>query len=227
MKKVIFITTSHSELGESGKKTGVWLEEVATPYYKLKNENIQVEIASIKGGNVPIDPWSESKDWETEDTRQFKNDTTAMQLMSNSFKLSDISAADYDLVYFPGGHGPMWDFVDNRLLHDFLQEFITQEKPIAAMCHGVAALVDALDINADAFVKGRKVTSFADSEEIGVGAQDSVPFLLETKLKELGAIYSKGDDFTPHVVTDNNLITGQNPASSNNVALEMVNLLTK
>jgi len=226
MKKVIFITTSHSELGESGKKTGVWLEEVATPYYKLKKENIQVDIASIRGGNVPLDPWSESKDWETEDTKQFKNDTAAMHLMSNSLKLSDISAANYDLVYFPGGHGPMWDFVNNPLLHGFLQEFITQEKPIAAMCHGVAALVDALDINANAFVKGRKITSFADSEEIGVGAQDSVPFLLETRLKELGATYTKGDDFSAHVVVDNNLVTGQNPASSNNVAQEMIKLLT-
>ena len=158
MKKVIFITTSHNELGESGNKTGVWLEELATPYYKLKNENIHIEIASVQGGNIPIDPASESKDWETEDTIQFKNDTTAMDLINNSLKLSEISVADYDLVYFPGGHGPMWDFVNNSLLHKFLQEFIAQDKPVAAMCHGVAVLVDALDAHGKPFVKGRELT---------------------------------------------------------------------
>ncbi len=226
MKKVVFITTSHNRLGESGLQTGVWLEEVATPYFELKKENIHVEIASIKGGVIPIDPTSELKDWETEDTIKFKSDSTAISLMKNSLKLSDLIGSDYDLVYFPGGHGPMWDFVNNQMLNQFLQEFIAQDKPIAAMCHGVAVLIDAIDLEGNAFVKGKKLTSFADSEEVAVRAENVVPFSLESKLKEFGSIYSKGDDFTPYVVVEKNLITGQNPASSYSVAQEIIKLLS-
>jgi len=191
MKKVLFITTSHSDLGESGVKTGVWLEEVATPYYRLREENIHVEIASVDGESIPIDPLSESEQWMTEDTTRFKGDETAMLQMNTSLRLEDVNPSQYDLVYFPGGHGPMWDFVNNPLLNSTLQHFIQEEKVIATMCHGVAVLVDALDADGNVFVKGRNVTSFADSEEIGVGADKIVPFLLESKLTELGGMYSK------------------------------------
>lgn len=226
MKRVLFITTSHDNLGESGLKTGVWLEEVATPYYRLIEENIHVEIASIDGGNIPIDPVSESEDWMTEDTIRFKSDKTAMLLMNTSLRLGEVNPAKYDLVYFPGGHGPMWDFVNNPLLNDTLKHFIQEDKVIAAMCHGVSVLVDAFDADGNAYVKGRKITSFADSEEISVGADKLVPFLLESKLTALGALYSKGNDFSPYAIVDKNLITGQNPASASNVALQMINLLS-
>ncbi|WP_299440338.1 type 1 glutamine amidotransferase domain-containing protein [uncultured Aquimarina sp.] len=226
MKRVLFITTSHDDLGESGLKTGVWLEEVATPYYRLKEESIQVEIASIKGGNIPIDPMSESKDWMTEDTIRFKGDKTAMFLMNTSLRLDKVDPSEYDLVYFPGGHGPMWDFVNNPLLNSTLQHFIKEEKVIAAMCHGVSVLVDAFDADGNVFVRGRKITSFADSEEISVGAEKLVPFLLESKLTELGGIYSKGNDFSSYTIVDKNLITGQNPTSALSVAFQMIDLLT-
>lgn len=225
MKRVLFITTSHNDLGESGLKTGVWLEEVATPYLRLREESIHVEIASVEGGNIPIDPVSESEDWMTEDTIRFKGDKTAMFLMNTSLRLDEVNPSEYDLVYFPGGHGPMWDFVNNPLLKNTLQHFIQEEKVIAAMCHGVSVLVDAVAPNGNVFVKGRKITSFADSEEIGVGAEKVVPFLLESKLTALGGIYSKGKDFSSHTVVDNNLITGQNPSSSSEMADKMIELL--
>lgn len=226
MKRVLFITTSHDNLGESGLKTGVWLEEVATPYYRLIEENIHVEIASIDGGNIPIDPVSESEDWITEDTIRFKSDKTAMLLMNTSLKLDEVNPSKYDLVYLPGGHGPMWDFVNNPLLNDTLKHFIQEDKVIAAMCHGVSVLVDAFDADGNSYVKGRKITSFADSEEISVGADKLVPFLLESKLTALGALYSKGNNFSPYAIVDKNLITGQNPASASYVALKMINLLS-
>ena len=225
MKKVLFITTSHDDLGKSGIKTGVWLEEIATPFYKLREENIHVEIASVYGGNIPIDPVSESKDWMTEDTIRFKDDKKAMFLMNTSLKLDEVNPSEYDLVYFPGGHGPMWDFVNNPLLNNILQHFIQEEKVIAAMCHGVSVLVDALDSDGNVFVKGREITSFANSEEISVGAEKLVPFLLESKLTEQGAIYSKGKDFSSYTVVDKNLITGQNPASSSEMAYKMIEML--
>lgn len=225
MKRVLFITTSHKDLGESGLKTGVWLEEVATPYYRLREESIHVQIASVDGENIPIDPVSESKDWMTEDTIRFKGDKTANFQMNTSLRLDEVNPSAYDLVYFPGGHGPMWDFVNNPLLNNTLQHFIQEEKVIAAMCHGVSVLVDALDADGNVFVKGRKITSFADSEEIGVGAEKLVPFLLESKLTALGGIYSKGNDFSSYTVVDENLLTGQNPASSSEMADKMIELL--
>jgi len=225
MKRVLFITTSHNDLGDSGVKTGVWLEEVAIPYYRLREESIQVEIASIEGGNIPIDPLSESEDWMTEDTIRFKGDKEAMYLMNTSLSLREVNPSEYDLVYFPGGHGPMWDFVNNPLLNNTLQHFIQEDKVIAAMCHGVSVLVDALDADGNTFVKGRKITSFADSEEIGVGADKLVPFLLESNLTELGGIYSKGNDFSSYTIVDKKLITGQNPASASGVAVEMIKSL--
>lgn len=223
--KVLFVTTSHDKLGNSGLKTGVWFEEVATPYYAFKSAGFDIDIASIKGGKVPIDPTSELPEWETEDTIQFKNDTIAKEHLNHSLKLSELNSENYEQVYFPGGHGPMWDFVNNEVLAKLLNEFIIQDKTIGALCHGVAVLVDATNSMGEPFVKGKKTTSFSNSEEDAVGAQAIVPFLLETKLKDLGSTYSKGNDFSPYIVVDGNLITGQNPASSANVAEKMIDLL--
>ncbi len=223
--KVLFITTSHDELGNSGLKTGVWFEEVATPYYVFKSAGFDIDIASIKGGKIPIDPTSELPEWETKDTIQFKNDSIAMGHFNHSLKLHKLNSENYDQIYFPGGHGPMWDFVTNKTLTKLLNEFIIQDKTIGALCHGVAVLVDAINSNGEPFVKGKKITSFSNSEEVAVGAQEVVPFLLETKLKELGSIYSKGNDFTSYFITDGNLVTGQNPTSSAGVAHKMIDLL--
>ncbi|MCE7995680.1 MAG: type 1 glutamine amidotransferase domain-containing protein [Roseivirga sp.] len=225
-KKVLFVITSHDSLGDSGLKTGVWLDEVATPYYLFKDAGTEMTLASIRGGKVPVDPASELPEWETEATIEFKNDADAMVLMDESLKLDDLMSDDYDLVYFPGGHGPMWDFVNNPALTTLLNEFVAKNKVIGALCHGVAVLVDSRDENNQPFVKGKKLTAFSNSEEIAVGAQTVVPFLLESKLKELGAIYSQGDNFTPFVVADGNLVTGQNPASSARLTKEMLNLIT-
>lgn len=223
--KVLFVITSHDSLGNSGLKTGVWLEEVATPYYAFKNANAIVTLASVQGGKVPIDPASELPEWETMDNIKFKGDAVAMNLLNVSLKLDELDSADYDQVYFPGGHGPMWDFVNNPTLTTLVNDFIIEHKTIGALCHGVAALVDAKDEQGHPFVKGRKLTAFANSEEVAVGAQAMVPFLLESKLKALGAIYSQGDDFAAHVLVDGQLVTGQNPASSAKVAQEMLKLI--
>lgn len=224
--KVLFITTSHSKLGDSGLKTGVWFEEVATPYYAFKSAGFDIDIASIKGEKIPIDPTSELPEWETKDTIQFKNDTIAMEHLNHSLKLNELNSENYDQVYFPGGHGPMWDFVNNETLTKLLNEFIIQDKTIGALCHGVSVLVDALNNRGEPFIKGKEITSFSNSEEIAVGAQGIVPFLLETKLKELGGIYSNGNDFTPYIIVEGNLVTGQNPASSADVAKKMIDILT-
>lgn len=224
--KVLFITTSNDQLGNSGLKTGVWLEEVATPYYAFKSAGFNIDIASIKGGKIPIDPTSELPEWETKRTIQFKNDSIAMDHFNHSLKLNELHSENYDQVYFPGGHGPMWDFINNEELTYILNEFIVQDKTIGALCHGVAVLIDAKNSKGEPFIKGKEITSFSNSEEVAVGAQEIVPYLLETKLKELGGIYSKGDDFAPYINVDGNLVTGQNPASSADVALQMIDLVT-
>lgn len=224
--KVLFITTSHDALGNSGLKTGVWIEEVAAPYYTFKNAGFDIDIASIKGGKIPIDPASELPEWDTKDTVRFRNDPIVMDHFNNSLKINELHSETYDQVYFPGGHGPMWDFMSNETLTNLLNEFIVQDKTIGALCHGVSVLVDAINSKGEHFVKGKEITSFSNSEEVAVSAQEIVPFLLETKLKELGGIYSKGDDFTPYIVVDGNLVTGQNPSSSTSAALKMIDLST-
>ncbi|NAY93479.1 type 1 glutamine amidotransferase domain-containing protein [Muricauda sp. JGD-17] len=221
-KKILFITTSHSDFGSSGMKTGVWLEEVATPYYIFKEAGFKVEIASILGSKIPIDPISETKEWQTADTIKFKNDRVAMEQLQKSLKLDELDVNQYLQVYLPGGHGPMWDFIGNELLTKILYEFYRRGKVIGAICHGVAALVDLQNSKGRALVKGKNLTAFSDDEENAVNAQEIVPFLLETRLRELGALYSKGDNFSSHVVIDNHLVTGQNPASSKATAEAMI-----
>ncbi|RIV31653.1 type 1 glutamine amidotransferase domain-containing protein [Flagellimonas lutimaris] len=225
--KILIVTTSHDMLGSSGLKTGVWFEEIAAPYYIFRNAGLDIDIASTKGGKIPIDPASESSEWQTEDTLRFTKDKEAMSLLKESMALRNVigTSDDYNFIYFPGGHGPMWDFVNNPLITNLLEEFIAKDKPVGAMCHGVAVLVDAQSKDGESFTKGKKITAFSNSEEVAVGAQDIVPFLLETKLKELGSNYSKSENFAPYTVVDGNLVTGQNPASAAGVALEMMKLM--
>ncbi|MDY8138604.1 type 1 glutamine amidotransferase domain-containing protein [Aquimarina sp. 2201CG5-10] len=210
---VLMITTSHDALGNTGEKTGVWLEELAAPYYKFSKENANITIASPKGGAIPLDPKSELNEWQTEYTRQFNNDPKALEAIKNSKKISEIQASDFDVLFFPGGHGPMWDLSDNTEIAKIVNSFNKESKPIGLVCHGVAALKGVIE-NGVPFVKGRKLTSFTNSEEEAVQLTDVVPFLLETALINEGAIYHKGEDWSEFVIEDENLITGQNPQSS-------------
>ncbi|MCO4292898.1 type 1 glutamine amidotransferase domain-containing protein [Solitalea sp. MAHUQ-68] len=219
---VLFITTSHDQLGATNHKTGVWLEELATPYYVFKDAGAAITIASPKGGQVPLDPKSEEPDSVTPSAERFKKDHEGIQQLSASLKIKDVKADDFDLAFLPGGHGPMWDLADNTELKELLENFYKQNKPIGSVCHGVAGLVSLRKPNGDPMIKGKKLTSFTNSEEELVGLTNVVPFLLETELLDLGADYRKGDDFAPFAQQDGLIFTGQNPASSDLVASAML-----
>ncbi len=223
--KVLFVLTSHSELGNTGEKTGFWVEEFAAPYYVLTDEGVDVTIASPKGGQPPIDPKSEAPDAQTEETKRFYADKDLKERMANTKKLSDVKAEDFDAVFYPGGHGPMWDLYDDKNSIALIQDFWSEGKPVAAVCHAPSALLNVKDINGDPLVKGKKVTGFTNSEEAAVKLTEVVPYLLEDELKALGGNYSKGSDWSSYVVKDGMLITGQNPASSAEAARELLAIL--
>lgn len=225
--KVLFVLTSHDQLGDTGKKTGFWIEEFAAPYYTLVDEGVKVELASPKGGQPPIDPKSTEPDAQTEATRRFYEDEELQHKLSRTKKLSEVRAEDYDAVFYPGGHGPLWDLANDRDSIRLIEEFTKQQKPVAAVCHGPAVLAEAKAPNGEPLVKGKKVAGFTNSEEEAVQLTDIVPFLVEDRLTELGGNYSKGDDWQPYVVKDGLLITGQNPASSEPAAEELLKLLRK
>lgn len=225
--KILLVLTSHDQLGDTGKKTGFWLEEFTTPYYVLKDGGAEVVLASPNGGQPPLDPKSDEPDLQTESTERFTNDVAAKKQLASTRKLSDLKAEDFDGVFYPGGHGPMWDMPDNPVSITLLESFVRAGKPVAAVCHAPAALVNIRDANGDYLVKGRKVTGFSNTEEDAVGLSDVVPFLLEDKLKERGGIYSKGADWGPFALEDGKLITGQNPASSQLVAEKLLAQLKK
>ena len=226
MKKVLFVVTSHDELGNTGEKTGFWTEEFAAPYYELLNKGIEVTIATPKGGQPPIDPKSEDPSAATEDTKRFDNDVELQEKLKNTLKLSDINANDYDAVFYPGGHGPLWDLVNDKNSIALIEDFYTNNKPIGFVCHAPAALKN-VKINGEFLVKGKKVTGFSNTEEEAVGLTKIVPVLLENALQENGAIYSKAADWHPYAVEDGLLITGQNPASSKLVAQKLLDQLKK
>ncbi|WP_245536729.1 type 1 glutamine amidotransferase domain-containing protein [Solitalea canadensis] len=221
------ITTSHSELGNTGHQTGVWLEELAAPYYIFKDAGAEITIASPKGGQVPLDPKSEDASSETEMSKRFSNDREALLQLAKSVKIEDVKAKDFDAAFLPGGHGPMWDLSDNYELRLLLEDFYNAQKPIGSVCHGVAGLIPLRDKDGHAIVKGKNLTSFSNTEEELVGLTKVVPFLLETELKNLGANYSKKEDFAPFMIKDGLLITGQNPASSEITAKELLNTINK
>ncbi|SMG51884.1 Putative intracellular protease/amidase [Marivirga sericea] len=216
--KVLFVLTSHDELGDTGEKTGFWVEEFAAPYYSLKDENVEITIATPEGGKAPIDPRSQTEASQTEATKRFNNDKTAQNRIANTMKLSEVNAADYDAVFYPGGHGPLWDLAEDKTSIELIETFNAQNKPMAFVCHAPAALKEVKGKDGEPLVKGRKVTGFTNSEEEAVQLTEVVPFLLEDMLAEKGGTFTKGENWSVHVVEDGNLITGQNPASSKKAA---------
>jgi putative intracellular protease/amidase len=212
--KVLIVLTSHDRLGDTGKKTGFWIEEFAAPYYVLKDAGVEATVASPKGGQPPVDPKSELPEWQTETTKRFRADPDAQKELANTKKLSEVSSDDFDAPFYPGGHGPMWDMPDNPVSIALLEAFLKAGKAIAGVCHGPAAFVNVRRPDGDYMVKGKHVTAFSNSEERAVGLDKVVPFFLEDKLKERGALYNKGPDFSSHIQVDARIITGQNPASA-------------
>ena len=225
-KKVLFVLTSHDELGDTGEKTGFWTEEFAAPYYELIDQGIEVTIASPLGGQPPIDPRSADPSSATEDTKRFDGDATLQQKLANTLKLATINQADYDAIFYPGGHGPLWDLVSDKNSISLIESFYTNNKPVAFVCHAPAVLKN-VKVNSEYLVKGKKVTGFTNAEEEAVGLTKVVPFLLEDALKANGAEYSKGENWKPYAVEDGLLITGQNPASSKLVAQKLLEQLNK
>jgi len=225
--KVLFVLTSHSDLGNTGKKTGFWVEEFAAPYYAMADKGVDITIASPKGGQPPIDPASEAPDAQTESTKRYYADSQLKEKVATTKKIADVKSADFDAVFYPGGHGPMWDLYDDKNSIALIESFWAAGKPVAAVCHAPSALLNVKDENGDPLVKGKKVTGFTNTEEEGVQLTDVVPYLLEDELKAKGGLYSKGSDWSSHVVEDGMLITGQNPASSEEAAEKLLALLEK
>jgi putative intracellular protease/amidase len=212
--KILMVLTSHDQLGTSGQKTGFWLEEFAAPYYVFKDAHADITIASPKGGQPPLDPKSNEPDFQTNATRRFEADTDAQSALATSLKLSDISPDEYDAVFYPGGHGPLWDLAEDRDSIDLIEAMSAANKSVAAVCHAPAIFRHTKSQDGSPLVEGKSVTGFSNSEEATVELTDIVPFLLEDELQKIGANYSKSSDWHPYVLTDGNLITGQNPASS-------------
>lgn len=221
MKKVLFVVTSHDQLGNTGEKTGFWTEEFAAPYYALADKGIQIDIATPLGGQPPIDPKSADPASATEDTKRFDADTALLAKLKNTKKLTEINPSDYDAVFYPGGHGPLWDLAEDKTSAEIIATFYTQNKPVAFVCHVPAALKN-VKVNGDFLVKGKKVTGFTNSEEAAVGLTNVVPFLVEDMLQKNGGSYSKAGDWQSYAVEDGYLITGQNPASSKLVAEKLL-----
>ena len=216
------VLTSHSALGNTGKKTGFWIEEFAAPYYVFIDAGASITIASPKGGQPPIDPSSDTAENQTPAVMRFKADKSLQKILSETHLLSAISSDDYDGIFYPGGHGPLWDLTNDADSIDLIQHFWNAQKPIAAVCHAPAVLLNVKDGAGNYLLKGKNVTGFANSEEAAVGLTEVVPFLLENELKDKGGIYTKKEDWASYVVKDGMLITGQNPASSEAAAKELL-----
>ena len=212
--KILMVLTSHDQLGDTGRKTGFWLEEFAAPYYAFRDAGADVVLASPKGGQPPIDPTSSEASFQTDQTRRFGADTAANAQLASTLRLDSVSQAGFDAVFYPGGHGPLWDLAEDKASIGLLQSFIASHKPVALVCHAPGALRHVMAPGGKPFVEGRKVAGFTNTEEEGMGLTEVVPFLVEDELKAKGGRFSKAGDFEPHVVTDGLLITGQNPASS-------------
>ncbi|APY12339.1 type 1 glutamine amidotransferase domain-containing protein [Seonamhaeicola sp. S2-3] len=222
---VLFVLTSHDKLGDTGKKTGFWVEEFASPYYTLLDKGATITLATPKGGAAPIDPSSEMPDAATEATKRFNNDAETKALIANTKQLTDINPDHFDAVFYPGGHGPLWDLANDKNSINLIEKFNAQNKPIAFVCHAPAALKDVKNEDGTRLVKGKNVTGFSNHEEAQVGLTEVVPILVENMLIEHGGFYSNADAWQPYVLEDGNLITGQNPASSQLVAETLLNKL--
>lgn len=213
MKKILMVLTSHDQLGDTGKKTGFWLEEFAAPYYVFKDAGVAITLASPLGGQPPLDPKSDEPDFQTDATRRFKADAQAQAVLAATHKLSDMASGDFDAVFYPGGHGPLWDLAEDKSSIALIETMLRAGKPVAAVCHAPAVLRHP-KIDGKSVVQGKSVTGFTNTEEAAAGLTDIVPFLVEDMLKSNGGNYSKGADWQSHVLTDGLLVTGQNPASS-------------
>jgi putative intracellular protease/amidase len=223
--KILMVLTSHDQLGDTGKKTGFWLEEFAAPYYAFLDAGATLTLASPKGGQPPLDPKSDEPDAQTEATERFRKDTAAQAALASTIKLSAAQASDYDAVFYPGGHGPLWDLAEDKDSIALIETMHAAGKPVSAVCHAPGVLRHVRGADGAPLVKGKKVTGFSDSEEAAVQLTDIVPFLVEAELKRLGGNYSKLADWQSYAVADGNLVTGQNPASSVAVAQQVLKLL--
>jgi putative intracellular protease/amidase len=222
--KILMVLTSHDKLGDTGKKTGFWLEEFAAPYYTFIDAGAQVVVASPLGGQPPLDPKSDEESAQTDATRRFKADATAQKVLSTTVLLKTVSAEQFDAVFYPGGHGPLWDLAENADSVALIEAMLSAHKPVAAVCHAPGVLRYA-KIGGEPVVAGKAVTGFTNTEEQAAGLTEIVPFLVEDMLKEKGGLYSKADDWQPFVITDGLLITGQNPASSQPAAQALLDKL--
>lgn len=223
--KILMVLTSHDQMGDTGHKTGFWLEEFTTPYYVFRDAGADITIASPKGGQPPVDPNSEAEDALSETTRRFQKDAHAKEALASTKKLSDVDMNEYDAIFYPGGHGPLWDLANNEKSVSLIKTAYEQDKVIGAVCHAPAVFKNVEVKPGQNIVGGRKVTGFSNSEEDAVGLSGVVPFLVEDMLKENTATYTKGEDWAPHIVVDGKLITGQNPASSEGTAKAVVQAL--
>ena len=223
--KLLMVLTSHDKLGDTGKKTGFWLEEFAAPYYVFKDAGAEITLASPKGGQPPLDPSSEAADALTEATKRFNADDAAKNELANTVLLSTVSVDGFDAIFFPGGHGPLWDLAEDANSIRLIESFASKDLPIGAVCHAPAIFKRPKGPNGKSVVSGKNVTGFTNSEEEGVGLTDVVPFLVEDMLKANGGLYQKGADWASFVVTDGKLVTGQNPASSEQAARKLLELL--
>jgi putative intracellular protease/amidase len=223
--KILMVLTSHDQLGDTGYKTGFWLEEFAAPYYALKDAGAEIVIASPKGGQPPLDPKSDAEDAQSGDTRRFKADAEAQAALASTQRLADVRGEDFDAVFYPGGHGPLWDLANDPVSIGLIEAFAAAGKPTGFVCHAPGVLKDVKGADGQPLVKGRAVTGFTNSEEAAVGLTEVVPFLVEDMLTANGGRYSKGADWASYVLTDGALVTGQNPASSRETADALLKLL--
>ncbi len=222
---ILMVLTSHDKLGDTGKKTGFWLEEFAAPYYVLLDAGAKITVASPKGGQPPLDPKSDAPNAQTDDTRRFKADTAAQNALAATVKLAGIDINAFDAVFYPGGHGPLWDLAEDPASIHLIEVFAQSDRPIAAVCHAPAIFRHTKAADGKPLVSGRKVAGFTNTEEAASGLTDVVPFLVEDMLRENGGIYTKAADWAVHVVVDGKLVTGQNPASSKDAATAMLQML--
>ncbi|MCJ8296864.1 MAG: type 1 glutamine amidotransferase domain-containing protein [Colwellia sp.] len=213
-KKILMVLTSHDELGNTGKKTGFWVEEFAAPYYAFIDAGVEVTLATPKGGQAPIDPTSTLEDFQTSATERYDGDDVAQAKIANTVQLSSLNEGDFDGVFYPGGHGPLWDLTDNTDSITLIESFLKAGKAVATVCHASAALLNVKQASGDFAIKGKAVTGFTNSEEEAVQLTAVVPFLLEDELIKRGGEYQKAQDWHAFVVQDGLIITGQNPASS-------------
>lgn len=224
--RILMIMTSHDKMGDTGHKTGIWLEEFAAPYYRFLDAGADITLASPQGGQPPLDPNSEAADALTDATERFEKDADAQKAFANTVTLDDLKADDFDALFYPGGHGPLWDLASDAKSIALIEAFIAQNKPVAAVCHGPAALVNAKGTDGQPLVSGKKVTGFTNEEEKAVGLEKVVPLSIEDEFKKHGGMFERGDAWASFAVVDGKLVTGQNPASSEATADAVLRLLS-